>query len=142
MEHPMKKILNEFKTFAVRGNAIDMAIGIIIGAAFSQIVNSLVNDVIMPPIGWLVGGVDFSDLSWTLQKATDSKEAVQIHIGLFLNTVINFTIVAIAMFSVVKAMNVLIKKKEKTSSNKKCPECAMEIPKKALRCGHCTTKLE
>lgn len=138
----MKKILEEFKTFAVRGNAIDMAIGIIIGAAFSKIVNSLVNDVIMPPIGWLVGGVDFSDFAWTLKEATGGKEAVQVHIGLFLNTVINFAIVALAMFSVIKTMNILIKKKEKGSTTKKCPECAMDIPKKALRCGHCTTKLE
>lgn len=142
MGNTMNKIFDEFKAFAVRGNAIDMAIGIIIGAAFSKIVNSLVNDVIMPPIGWLVGGVDFSDLSWTLKKAGEGSDAVKVNIGLFLNTLINFVIIAFAMFSVVKAMNTLIKKKEKIQTTKKCPECAMDIPKKALRCGHCTTKLE
>ena len=138
----MKSILEEFKAFAVRGNAIDMAVGIIIGAAFTQIVNSLVNDMIMPPIGWLVGGVDFSDLSLTIKQAVGEQEAVKINYGVFLNALINFTLVAIAMFTIVKAVNKLAKPKNKPSTDKKCPECLMAIPKKAKKCGHCTTQLE
>jgi len=138
----MKKIIEEFKTFAIRGNAIDMAVGIIIGAAFSQIVNSLVNDMIMPPIGWLVGGVDFSDLSLTLKEASENAEAVKIHYGAFLNTLINFTIVALAVFSVVKVVNKVTKPKKTKATTKKCPECKLDIPIGARRCGHCTTQLE
>lgn len=138
----MKKIFEEFKTFAIRGNAIDMAIGIIIGAAFSQVVNSLVNDMIMPPIGWLVGGVDFSDLSVTIKQASGNQEAVNVNYGAFLNTLINFTIVAIATFAIVKTVNKLTKHKKKETTTKECPECKLSIPKKAKRCGHCTTKLE
>jgi large conductance mechanosensitive channel len=139
----IKHIIDEFKKFAIRGNAMDMAIGIIIGAAFSQIVNSLVKDVIMPPIGWLVGGVDFSDLAITLKQGATEEESVRLQYGIFLNTLINFVIVAIAMFSVVKLMNKLAKKKpEPPPSTKKCPECQMDVPKKAIRCGHCTTTFE
>ena len=138
----MKEILKEFKTFAVRGNAIDMAIGIIIGAAFSQIVNSLVKDMIMPPIGWIVGGVDFSDLSLTLKDAVNGQEAVRINYGVFLNTVINFTIVALATFTIVKMVNRLTKQKESQPTTKKCPECQSVIPKTAKRCAHCTTLLQ
>lgn len=138
----MKGIIEEFKAFAVRGNAIDMAVGIIIGAAFTQIVNSLVKDMIMPPIGWLVGGVDFSDLSLTIKQAVDGQEAVKLNYGAFLNTLINFGIVAIAMFTIVKTVNKLAKPKGKPVTTKNCPECQMSIPKKAKRCGHCTTQLE
>lgn len=135
-------LLKEFKTFALKGNAIDMAIGIIIGAAFGKIVTSLVNDVIMPPIGLVVGGVDFSDLSLTLKKAAGTRPAVSINYGQFLNQVIDFSIIAFCIFLVVKGMNTLKKEKLAESDTKKCPECLMDIPKAAKRCGHCTSVLK
>lgn len=138
----MKKLIEEFKQFALRGNAIDMAIGIIIGAAFSQMVNSLVNDILMPPIGWLVGGVDFSDLSITIKNATSHTEAVKLHYGLFLNTLINFSIIAMATFMIITAINKIIKKQAASSTTKLCPACALEIPVQAVRCGHCTTRFK
>ncbi|NGX42153.1 MAG: Large-conductance mechanosensitive channel [Chlamydiae bacterium] len=134
--------IKEFKEFALKGNAVDMAVGIIIGAAFGKIVNSLVNDVIMPPIGMLLGGVDFSDLSITLKNATGTKEAVTINYGLFLNTIINFTIIALTIFIVIKAINTIKRRKKEVPTSKHCPECQMEIPINAQRCGHCTTKVE
>src|SRR5512133_2225887 len=103
-------MLKEFKEFAVKGNVIDMAVGIIIGAAFGKIVSSLVGDVIMPPIGVVLGGVDFSNLSIVVQEAIDKKPAVLINYGKFLQTVIDFTIIAFAIFMAVKAMNALKKK--------------------------------
>lgn len=103
-------MLTEFKEFAVKGNVIDMAVGIIIGAAFGKIVSSLVGDVIMPPIGVVLGGVDFSNLSIVVQEAVDKKPAVLISYGKFLQTVIDFTIIAFAIFAAVKAMNALKKK--------------------------------
>ena len=103
-------MLTEFKEFAVKGNVIDMAVGIIIGAAFGKIVSSLVGDVIMPPIGVVLGGVDFSNLSIVVQEAVDKKPAVLISYGKFLQTVIDFTIIAFAIFMAVKAMNALKKK--------------------------------
>lgn len=106
------KLINEFKAFAMRGNVVDMAVGIIIGAAFGKIVSSFVNDVIMPPIGLLVGGIDFSDLSITLKTATDAAPAVILKYGAFINTVIDFIIIAWAIFVVIKAMNSLKKKEE------------------------------
>lgn len=106
------KLINEFKAFAMRGNVVDMAVGIIIGAAFGKIVSSFVNDVIMPPIGLLVGGIDFSDLSITLKAATDAAPAVILKYGAFINTVIDFIIIAWAIFMVIKAMNSLKKKEE------------------------------
>ncbi|NMB83465.1 MAG: large-conductance mechanosensitive channel protein MscL [Ignavibacteria bacterium] len=106
------KLINEFKSFAMRGNVVDMAVGIIIGAAFGKIVSSFVNDVIMPPIGLLVGGIDFSDLSITLKAATDAAPAVILKYGAFINTVIDFIIIAWAIFMVIKAMNSLKKKEE------------------------------
>ncbi len=138
----MKKLIEEFKLFAVRGNAIDMAIGIIIGAAFSQMVNSLVNDILMPPIGWIVGGMDFSSLSITIKAATPHTQAVKIHYGTFFNTLINFAIIAIATFILIKGINKIVKKQPKPPMTKTCPACAMEIPIQAFRCGHCTTSLE
>ncbi len=104
------KLINEFKSFAMRGNVVDMAVGIIIGAAFGKIVSSFVNDVIMPPIGLLVGGIDFSDLALTLKTATESAPAVVLKYGVFINTVIDFVIIAWAIFMVIKAMNTLKKK--------------------------------
>ncbi len=131
----------EFKDFAIKGNAIDMAVGIIIGIAFGKIVNSLVNDIIMPPIGMLIGGVDFSDLYIILKKATETEEVVAIYYGAFINTLIDFTIIALSIFLVIKVVSILQRKKEKTQNTKKCFECQMEIPIKAKRCGHCTVKL-
>jgi large conductance mechanosensitive channel len=105
-------MLQEFKKFAMRGNVIDMAVGIIIGGAFGKIVSSLVTDVIMPPIGLLLGGIDFSSFSITLKEATETAAAVTINYGVFLNTIINFLIIAWAIFVVIKGMNSLKKKEE------------------------------
>lgn len=105
-------ILKEFKEFAVKGNVVDMAIGIIIGAAFGKIITSLVGDVIMPPIGVALGGVDFSNLSVVVQEAIGQKPAVVISYGKFLQTIIDFTIIAVAIFMAVKVMNSLKKKEE------------------------------
>jgi large conductance mechanosensitive channel len=107
-------MLQEFKKFAIKGNAIDMAVGIIIGAAFGKIVSSLVSDVVMPPIGVLLGGVDFSNLSITLKQATDTTEAVLLNYGLFINTVIDFTIIAFVIFILVRQINRFKKKEEAT----------------------------
>ncbi len=103
-------MFKEFKEFAVKGNVVDMAVGIIIGAAFGKIISSLVGDVIMPPIGVVLGGVDFSNLSIVVQEAVDKKPAVVISYGKFLQTIIDFTIIALAMFMAVKGMNSLKKK--------------------------------
>jgi len=105
-------MFEEFRKFAMRGNVVDMAVGIIIGGAFGKIVSSLVNDVLMPPIGLLLGGVDFSNLALTLKEATADTEAVAIKYGVFVNTVLDFVIVALAIFAVVKAMNSMKKKEE------------------------------
>ena len=101
------KWLQEFKTFAVRGNVVDMAVGIVIGAAFGKIVSSFVADVIMPPIGLLIGGIDFSKRVITLKEATDKTEAVKLNYGNFIQTVVDFTIVAFAIFLLVKGINTL-----------------------------------
>ena len=110
-------MIREFKEFAMRGNVIDMAVGIVIGGAFGKIVTSLVNDVIMPPIGWLTGGVDFSALKWVIKPADDSDPAhkvaeVAINYGSFINTIITFIIIAFAIFILVKAINRVHKKEE------------------------------
>jgi large conductance mechanosensitive channel len=105
-------MLKDFKAFAMRGNVVDMAVGIIIGAAFGKIVSSLVTDVIMPPIGFMMGGVDFSNLSIKIKDATLTAPAVGINYGVFINTVINFIIVAAAIFMLVSLMNRMIKKEE------------------------------
>lgn len=108
------KIIQEFKAFAMRGNVVDLAVGVIIGAAFGKIVSSLVNDVIMPPIGLLLGKVDFKNLALTLRAATkpDNSDAVVIHYGTFLNTIIEFGIVAFCVFLLIKGINSLVKKEE------------------------------
>ncbi len=108
-------VLKEFKEFAVKGNVVDMAIGIIIGAAFGKIISSLVSDVIMPPIGVILGGVDFSNLAIVVKDAIDKKPPVLISYGKFLQTVIDFAIIAFAMFMAVKGMNSLKKKEEAVS---------------------------
>ena len=105
-------MMKEFKTLAMRGNVIDMAVGIIIGAAFGKIVASLVRDVIMPPIGMLLGGVDFSELTIVLKEAADGAEAVVIQYGVFFNTIIEFVIIAFAIFMVIKGINSMKKKEE------------------------------
>ncbi|MBN2473620.1 MAG: large-conductance mechanosensitive channel protein MscL [Pirellulales bacterium] len=138
-------MLKEFKEFAVKGNVVDMAVGIVIGGAFGKIVSSLVNDVVMPPIGMLLGNVDFSELAITLRKKTDVAEAVTINYGLFVNTVIDFVIVAFAIFIVIKQLNRLKQEREappKESTTKDCPKCFSAIPIKAVRCPQCTSELE
>ncbi len=134
-------LIQEFKTFAMRGSVVDLAIGVIIGAAFGKIVNSLVNDIIMPPIGSLLGGVDFSSLAITLHSATDTSPAVLIKYGAFINTVVDFAIVAFVIFLVIKAMNKLLPPPVVEPVSKDCPECLMPIPIKAKKCGHCQTNL-
>lgn len=111
-------MLKEFKEFAIKGNVIDMAVGVIIGVAFGNIINSLVKDIIMPPIGLLLGGVDFSNLSITLQKATETNPAVTINYGLFINTIIDFLIIAFVIFIVIRQINRFQKQKESKSKPK------------------------
>jgi large conductance mechanosensitive channel len=143
-------VLKEFKDFAMRGNVIDLAVGVIIGAAFGKIVSSLVEDVIMPPIGALLGHVDFSALFINLsgksyETLADAKKynAATLNYGIFLNTVINFLIVAFAVFLLVHQVNRWTKKPEAPAppTTKDCPQCAMAIPLAAKRCGHCTSPL-
>ena len=135
----IKSFFNEFKKFAMRGSVMDMAVGIIIGAAFGKIVDSMVKDIIMPPIGLLLGKVDFSDLK--IKLADD----VSINYGIFLNNVISFIIVAFAVFVLIKAVNKLqekmIKEEEAALTTKKCPYCCEEIPLAAVKCPHCTSDL-
>jgi large conductance mechanosensitive channel len=107
-----KKILNEFKEFAMRGNVVDLAVAVVIGVAFGKIVTSLVNDIIMPPIGILLGGVDFKDLVFVLKEATADAVAVSIRYGLFINAIIDFIIIAFAIFMIVKGINNFKKKEE------------------------------
>ena len=148
-------MLKEFKEFAMRGNVIDMAVGIIIGAAFGTIVGTLVSDVLMPPIGLILGNVDFSNLFLVLKEgkvagpyatvaAAKGAGAVTLNYGLFVNTVVNFLIVAFAIFFLVRGMNALKKREEAppaVPTTKECPHCLSTIPVKATRCGHCTSDL-
>jgi len=153
-----KRNLKEFKEFAVKGNVIDMAVGIIIGAAFGGVVNSAVNDVIMPPLGALMGKVDFSNLYWavynpnpgteyaSLQAATDAG-VVTINYGAFINTLISFTMVAFAVFILVKGINKIKaatekeKAEEAAATTKECPKCFSTIDIKATKCPHCTADI-
>lgn len=114
-------IISEFREFAVKGNMVDMAVGIIIGAAFGQIISSLVNDVVMPPLGLLIGGVDFSDLAVTLKAAEDGAEAVLLRYGAFINTTINFLIIALAVFLAIKVMNRMKRKEEEAPAEPAAP---------------------
>lgn len=148
-------MLKEFKEFAMRGNVVDMATGIIIGVAFGTIVKSLVDDVLMPPIGMLLGGVDFSDFFVVLKDGATpgpyvalanakAAGAVSVNYGLFINAVISFLIVAFAIFMVIKGMNTLRRQQEAPPSEpttKACPFCTTDIPIKATRCPHCTSQL-
>ncbi|MDD5470159.1 MAG: large-conductance mechanosensitive channel protein MscL [Candidatus Peribacteraceae bacterium] len=110
------QMLNEFKKFAMKGNVMDMAIGVIIGGAFGKIVSSLVTDIIMPPIGFLTGGVDFATLAITIKQATETEPAITINYGLFINTVIDFIIIAFSIFLVIQQLNRLKKKEEAAPS--------------------------
>ena len=142
-------MLKEFKEFALRGNLVDLAIGFIIGAAFTGLVQSLVNDIIMPIVGRITGGVDFSNYFFNLSsqeypslKAAKDAGAATVNYGLFINLIINFVIVAFCIFLVVKAMNKLKRPaSDEEPASKDCPACAMTIPVKATRCPHCTTEL-
>ncbi len=142
----------EFKEFAVKGNAIDLAVGVVIGAAFGKIVTSLVNDLIMPAVGVLTGGVDFKDYFVVLKPfgahyqhlkdATDAK-AVTVNFGQFANIVIEFVIVAFSIFLMIKLLNKMKKPSPKAPAVvKDCPACTMSIPIKATRCPHCTSELQ
>jgi large conductance mechanosensitive channel len=142
-------MFKEFKEFAMRGNVLDMAVGIIIGAAFGRIVTSLVNDVIMPPIGLLLGKVDFSSLFLNLSGTpvatlADAKKAGApiVAYGAFLNTVLDFIVVAFVIFLVIRQMNKLKKQPAPAApTTRECPYCLSVIPLKATRCGHCTAQL-
>jgi len=148
-------MLKEFKEFAMRGNVVDMAVGIIIGAAFGQIITSLVNDVLMPPIGLLFGNVDFSNLFMVLKEGTatgpyasladaQAAGAVTVNYGVFVNTIISFVIVAFAVFLLVRNINRLQRQEEAPPAEpttKECPHCLSTIPLKATRCPHCTSEL-
>lgn len=145
-------MLKEFKEFAMRGNVLDMAVGIIIGAAFGKIVSSLVGDIIMPPIGLLLGGFDFSNLfinlsgqHFTSLKDAQDAGAATINYGLFINVVIDFIIIAFAIFLLIRQVNRLKRQPEPAPAvptTKECPFCLSVIPIKATRCGHCTSELK
>ena len=121
-------LLQEFKTFALKGNVVDMAVGVIIGGAFGKIVTSLVNDVIMPPIGYLTGGVDFKDLKWVIQEAVEATDTtaaiaeVSLKYGAFVQQVVDFTLLAFCVFMMVKVMNQLIKKREEPAPAPAAPD--------------------
>ena len=143
-------MLNEFKTFIARGNVVDLAVGVIMGAAFGGIVTSLVNDVVMPPVGRLLGGVDFKDLFLSLSSqsfptlaAAKAAGAPTLNYGVFLNTLINFIIVAFAVFLLVRQVNHLFAKPAAPAApaTKECVWCATAIPLAAKRCPHCTSNL-
>jgi large conductance mechanosensitive channel len=143
-------MFKEFKEFAMRGNVIDLAVGVIIGAAFGKIVSSLVDDIIMPPIGLALRGVDFSNLYIALKgehyaSLAEAKRAgiPTLNYGLFLNTVINFLIVAFCVFILVQQVNRWTKKPAPAAAptTKECPQCAMTIPFNAKRCPHCTSQI-
>lgn len=148
-------MFKEFKEFAMRGNVIDMAVGIIIGAAFGTIVKSLVADIIMPPIGLILGNVDFSNLFVTLSDGAtagpyasiidaQTAGAVTINYGVFINTVISFLIIAFCVFMIIRSMNKLKRQEEAPKvepTTKECPHCFSTISIKATRCANCTTEL-
>lgn len=120
-------MMSEFKSFAMRGNVVDMAVGIVIGGAFGKIVSSFVNDVLMPPIGLMMGGVDFKDLSVVLQEAAGDAAAVTLNYGSFIQTVVDFIIIAFAIFMVVKAMNNMKKKEEAAPAEPPKPSAEVEL---------------
>jgi len=148
-------MFKEFKEFAMRGNVVDMAVGIVIGAAFGTIVNSVVADIIMPPVGMLLGNVDFANLFAVLKEgkvagpygslaAAKAAGAVTINYGVFINTIISFLVVAFSVFLLVRSINRLKKQQEAAPApvTKECPFCLSVIPIKAVRCGHCTSEIK
>lgn len=156
----MKKWFGEFKKFIQRGNVVDLAVGVVIGVAFGAITKSLVDDIIMPPLGLATGGVDFKQLFWVIEPGktpgpyttmaqAKAAGAVTINYGNFVNTIINFLIISLAMFGVVKAYTRLSEKQDETKDEapkepvaKECPFCFEEIPIKATRCPKCTSHLD
>jgi len=153
----MKDMIGEFKKFIMRGNVIDMAVGIIIGGAFTKIVNSMVADILMPPLGLLLGKVDFSNWfvvikegaekagPYTTMEAAQAAGATTLNLGLFLNAVISFIIVAFCVFMLIKGINKLNAPKEAAPApvtTKKCPYCCSEIALEATKCPHCTSELK
>jgi len=142
--------ISEFKEFAVKGNVMDMAVGIIIGAAFGSIVNSLVKDVLMPPIGMITGGINFADLFYALDRKSyatlaeaQAAAAPTINYGLFINSIISFIIVALAIFILIREVNKLKKQPAPPEPNtKSCPYCKESIPLAAIKCSHCTSDLK
>lgn len=150
----IKSFINEFKTFAIKGNVIDMAVGIIIGSAFGKIVNSLVNDIIMPPIGLLLGDVDFTNLFIVLKHGKDGADyatlaaaqqagAVTINIGIFINTAISFLVIAFSVFLMIKGINKLKRDAPPPPADtKSCPFCFTQIPVNAVKCPNCTSDLK
>jgi large conductance mechanosensitive channel len=145
-------MVKEFKEFALRGNVIDLAIGVIIGAAFGKIVTSFVNDILMPPIGLLLGNVDFSNLFINLSgqpygslEEAQAAGAATINYGLFINTVLDFIIVAFVIFLLVRQVNRMRREREAPPAEpttRECPYCLSTVPLKATRCPHCTSELE
>jgi len=138
-------MFKEFKAFAMRGSVLDLAVGVIIGAAFGKVVSSLVDDVLMPPLGRLIGKVDFSNLYVNLSEthyetlAEAKAHGAALSYGNFINTIINFLIVAIAIFLLVRMVNRWMPKPPAPVTTKDCPQCAMPIPLAAKKCGHCTS---
>ena len=142
-------MLHDFKQFIMRGNVLDLAVGVIIGAAFGKIVTSLVNDVIMPPIGLVIGNVDFSSLFLTLGSKTfatlaeaKAAGAATINYGVFLNAVLEFLIIAFAVFMMIRQVNRLLPKPVAPKATKDCSFCCIAIPIPARRCPHCTSELK
>jgi len=141
-------MVKEFKEFAMRGNVIDMAVGVVIGAAFGKIISSLVEDVVMPPIGLALGNVDFSNLFVNLSgkdypsvAAAKAAGAATLNYGIFFNTILNFIIIAVAIFLVIRSFNKTKQPEPAAVSTKECPHCLSVIPIKATRCAHCTAEL-
>jgi large conductance mechanosensitive channel len=142
-------MLKEFKEFAMRGSLLDLAIGIVLGAAFGRIITSFVNDILMPPIGLLLGGLDFTSLFISLRggpypsvAAAKAAGAPTINYGIFFNTVIDFVIVAFVLFLVVRQVNRMRREPEATSTTKPCPYCVSTIPLGAVRCPYCTSEIK
>jgi large conductance mechanosensitive channel len=142
-------MLKEFKEFAIKGNMLDLAIGVVIGGAFGAVITSLVKDILMPPLGKLMGGVDFTDLfvvlgqsAYPSLKAARDAGAATLNYGLFINTIINFLLIAWALFFVVKGVNAARRKPAPAApTEKECPHCLSRIPLRATRCPHCTSGL-
>jgi len=139
-------VFKEFKEFAMRGSVLDLAVGVILGAAFGKIVSSMVDDILMPPIGRILGKVDFSNLfinlsdkSFDTLAAAKAAGAPTLNYGNFINTIINFLIVAFCIFLVVRSVNKWLPKPPAPVTTKDCPQCAMPIPVAAKKCGHCTS---